>query len=82
VATADQILKDVGGMQNAFYERNLHGLEKMQSALTKWDANHRHDASIAHLHATLSGVCKALPASDSQHAACESVLSGAKTEQA
>jgi thioredoxin-related protein len=82
VATADQILKDVGGMQNAFYERNLHGLEKMQTALVKWDANHHHDASLAHLHATLSGVCNALPASDAQHATCESVLSGSKTEQA
>jgi thiol-disulfide isomerase/thioredoxin len=82
VAISDAILKDVSGMPNAFYERNLHGLQRMQGALAKWDASHHHDASLNHERATLQGVCNALPAGDPQRASCTGLLTSSPTEAA
>jgi thioredoxin-related protein len=82
VATSDQILKDVGAMPNAFYERNLHGLQKMAESLAKWDAHHDHDAGADKIRDTLQGVCSALPAGDPQKGSCTGLLSTAKSQHA
>ena len=74
VATTDQILKDVAAMPNAFYERNLHGLQKMTEALAKWDLHHDHDAGADQIRENLQGVCSALPAGDPQKDSCTGLL--------
>jgi thioredoxin-related protein len=82
VATSDQILKDVAAMPNAFYERNLHGLQRMTEALAKWDAHHDHDSGADQIRDTLQGVCSALPSNDPQKGSCSALLHPAKVEHA
>lgn len=82
VSTTEAILKEVGGMQNAFYERNLAGLTRLHDVLQKWDANNQHQAAMTQIHTALSGVCSQLPAGDPQHATCDGLLKPGKLHAA
>jgi len=82
LATTLAILREVGGMQNAFYERNLAGLTRLHDVLQKWDANNQHKAAMSQIRSAISGICSGLPATDPQHASCDALLKPTKTHAA
>ncbi len=71
---ADNVIREAGSTQNAFYERNRSALEKLGHKLVAWNAAGQHDAVFQHVRRQLNGVCTKLPAGDPQRATCSSVL--------
>ncbi|MBV8665463.1 MAG: thioredoxin fold domain-containing protein [Burkholderiaceae bacterium] len=76
---ADNVIREVGSMENAFYERNRTALEKIGHKLSAWNSAGKHDTVFQHVRKQLGGVCEKLPKGDSQRAACEGVLSPAQS---
>ena len=72
--TADSIIGELSGTQNAFYERNRTALEKIGKKMTAWNTAGQHKASFEHVHQEMQGVCEKLPANDPQKATCLSVM--------
>ncbi len=72
--TADSIIGELAGTQNAFYERNRTALEKISHKMTAWNADGKHDAVFQHVHQEFQGVCGKLPAGDPQKATCVAVM--------
>jgi thioredoxin-related protein len=72
--TADSIIGELGGTQNAFYERNRTALEKISHKMATWNNNGQHDAVFQHVHRQFHGVCEKLPADDPQKATCLAVM--------
>jgi thioredoxin-related protein len=75
---ATSVIGELGGTQNAFYERNRVVLEKLGQKLQTWNTMGQHDAVFQKVHQQLDGVCAKLPSGDPQHAACVGVLASAK----
>lgn len=65
----DDARKDPG----AFYERSLRSMKRITARLANWEEREPGAPLLARLRARLDGVCKALPASDPQRAACAGV---------
>ncbi len=82
VATSESILKEVGGMQNAFYERNLSALTRLHDVLIDWDAKNQHKTAMARIQTSVTSLCSGLAASDPQHASCDSLLKPGKIRPA
>ncbi|HEX8956052.1 MAG TPA: thioredoxin family protein [Burkholderiaceae bacterium] len=72
--TADSIIGELAGTQNAFYERNRTALEKIGKKMTTWNAGGAHDAVFKRIRQEFQGVCDKLPASDPQKATCAAVM--------
>jgi thioredoxin-related protein len=72
--TADSIIGELAGTQNAFYERNRTALEKISRKMTAWNTGGAHDAVFQHVHQEFQGVCDKLPAGDPQKATCAAVM--------
>ncbi|MCU6435469.1 thioredoxin fold domain-containing protein [Undibacterium sp. Jales W-56] len=76
---AQSVLAEIGTTENAFYERNRAYLDRMGKKLLEWNKDGKHQASFQKVRTQLDGICAKLPASDPQRAACQSVLSNAKS---
>ena len=72
--TADSIIGELAGTQNAFYERNRTALEKISHKMTAWNADGKHDAVFQHVHQEFQGVCGKLPIDDPQKETCLTVM--------
>jgi thioredoxin-related protein len=72
--TADSIIGELAGTQNAFYERNRTALEKIGHKMTAWNSGGKHDAVFQHVHQEFHGVCDKLPVNDPQKATCQAVM--------
>jgi hypothetical protein len=68
------VLKEVGHMQDAFYERNRRSLEKLIGKLTEWNKGQQHQRSAGKVFAQIRGLCSKLPTKDPQRANCESLF--------
>ncbi len=72
--TAQTIFTEAGAQSNAFDQRSGRSLQRVGATLQKWNAGGKHQAVVDHLNAQVQGLCAKLPASDPQHATCESVF--------
>ncbi|MCV2358238.1 thioredoxin fold domain-containing protein [Paucibacter sp. TC2R-5] len=72
--TAAQLLSEAAQDKGSFYERSARSLQKVGSSLVKWNADGKHDASIARLKTQLDGICTKVDTADKQRATCESLL--------
>jgi thioredoxin-related protein len=72
--TADSIIGELAGTQNAFYERNRTALEKISHKLAAWNTGGAHYAVFRHVRQEFQGVCDKLPAADPQKATCTAVM--------
>jgi len=68
------VLQELGGTQNAFYERNRAVLERLGQKLNAWNGDGKHQAVLARLRQQLDTVCGKLPAADAQRATCQGLL--------
>jgi hypothetical protein len=75
---AHTLLQELGGTQNAFYERNRTVLERVAKKLNGWNGDGKHQAVLARLRQQLDAVCSKLPAADAQRAICQGLLSPAR----
>jgi thioredoxin-like negative regulator of GroEL len=75
---ATSVLGELGGVKNAFYERNKRYLEKLVTRLNVWNKDGAHDATVKHVYAEIGDVCSKLPAGDPQRPVCEGLLKPAK----
>ncbi|MFZ6815771.1 thioredoxin family protein [Undibacterium sp. Rencai35W] len=73
------VLAEIGTTENAFYERNRAYLDRMGKKLLEWNKDGKHQASFQKVRTQLDGICAKLPANDPQRAACQAVLSNAKS---
>jgi thiol-disulfide isomerase/thioredoxin len=62
------------------YQRTKTGLDRLNSALTKWNAKGDHAATITALRQRMDGICGQIPKTDPANATCRGFL--AKTETA
>ncbi|WP_211461016.1 thioredoxin family protein [Collimonas silvisoli] len=72
---ARTVLQELGGTQNAFYERNRTVLERLAKKLNAWNGDGKHQAVLGRLRQQLDTVCGKLPAADAQRATCQGLLS-------
>jgi thiol-disulfide isomerase/thioredoxin len=72
--TAQSVLKELGAVKNAFYERNQRTLEKLVAKLAVWNKDKQHDASTRKALAEIQAVCGKLPDKDAQRNNCEALL--------
>jgi hypothetical protein len=72
---AHGVLQELGGTQNAFYERNRSVLERLGKKLIAWNGDGKHQAVLGRLRSQLDAVCGKLPAADAQRATCQRLLS-------
>jgi thiol-disulfide isomerase/thioredoxin len=68
------VLQELGGTQNAFYERNRSVLERLGQKLNAWNGDGKHQAALGRLRQQLDTVCSKLPAADAQRATCQGLL--------
>mgnify|MGYP003384449107 CR=1 FL=1 len=68
------VFAELGGTENAFYERNRNYLEKMSKKLMDWNAGGKHQAAVLKMKTQLDDICNKLPANDNQRATCSTVL--------
>ncbi|MES2071963.1 MAG: thioredoxin fold domain-containing protein [Pseudomonadota bacterium] len=73
------VLAEIGGTENAFYERNRASLERMGKKLNDWNKDGKHKLALQKVRSQLDGICSKLPANDPQRAACQGVFSEAKS---
>ncbi|HTD03276.1 thioredoxin family protein [Undibacterium sp.] len=73
------VLAEIGGTENAFYERNRASLERMGKKLNEWNKDGKHKVAVQKVRTQLDGICGKLPANDPQKAVCQGVLSEAKS---
>lgn len=76
------VLADAAKQPDAFYERSGRSLQRIGKQLAGWSAPGGPGGSAAaavvdRLQGRLDGVCRALPAADSQRAVCEGLLKSA-----
>lgn len=71
---AQNVLSELGAVENAFYERNRAALERMGKKLNEWNKDGEHQATILKVRTQLDGICQKLPANDSQRVTCLAVL--------
>jgi thiol-disulfide isomerase/thioredoxin len=71
---ANSVLTELGGTQDAFYERNRAALERLGRKLAQWNSDGRHEAALKTVGKQLAGICARLPAADVQRATCQKVL--------
>jgi hypothetical protein len=71
---AHGVLQELGGTQNAFYERNRSVLERLGQKLNAWNGDGKHQAVLGRLRQQLDTVCAKLPAADAQRATCQGLL--------
>lgn len=76
---AQSVLAEIGGTENAFYERNRASLERMGKKLNEWNKDGKHKVALQKVRTQLDGICSKLPANDPQKAACQGVLAEAKS---
>jgi hypothetical protein len=69
------VLVEVGGVENAFYERNRNYLEKMGKKLTEWNTDGKHQVALKKMKTQLDTICDKLPANDTQRSVCQGVIS-------
>lgn len=69
------VLVEVSGVENAFYERNRNYLEKMGKKLTEWNADGKHQIALKKMKTQLDTICDKLPANDTQRSVCQGVIS-------
>ncbi|MEO6921570.1 MAG: thioredoxin family protein [Collimonas sp.] len=72
---AHGVFQELGGTQNAFYERNRSALERLGQKLTAWNSGGTHQAALGRLRGQLDSVCVKLPTADGQRATCQGLLS-------
>ncbi|MCV2353068.1 thioredoxin fold domain-containing protein [Paucibacter sp. B2R-40] len=72
--TAAQLFSEAAQDKGSFYERSARSLQKVGGSLVKWNADGKHDASIARLKTQLDGICGKVDAADKQRATCEGLL--------
>lgn len=71
---AQNVLSEIGTVENAFYERNRAALERMGKKLNEWNKDGEHQATIQKVRTQLDGICKKLPANDAQRVTCQTVM--------
>jgi thiol-disulfide isomerase/thioredoxin len=72
--TAAQLFNEAAQDKGSFYERSARSLQKVGGALVKWNADGKHDSSIARLKTQLDGICGKVDVADKQRATCEGLL--------
>ncbi|MBT9492422.1 MAG: thioredoxin fold domain-containing protein [Paucibacter sp.] len=72
--TAAQLFNEAAQDKGSFYERSARSLQKVGGALSKWNADGKHDASMARLKTQLDGICSKVDVADKQRATCEGLL--------
>jgi thioredoxin-related protein len=75
---AQSVLAELGGTENAFYERNRASLEKMGKKLSEWNKDGKHKVAVQKVRSQLDGICSKLPANDSQRSACQNLAADFK----
>ncbi|WP_394778970.1 thioredoxin family protein [Undibacterium sp.] len=73
------VLAEIGGTENAFYERNRSSLERMGKKLNEWNKDGKHKVALQKVRSQLDGICSKLPAKDPQKVACQDVFSEVKS---
>lgn len=76
---AKTMFVELGGTQNAFYERNHAVLERLSRKLAQWNTAGKHDAALQRVSGQLADVCAKLPSGDSQRASCKAMVTAART---
>jgi thioredoxin-like negative regulator of GroEL len=77
---ASQVIGELDGVPETFYERNRRSLEKMGLQINKWNAGGKHAAVVRKLSTQLNRICVKLPEADSARGACNGVFAkGPKT---
>ena len=79
---ARRLLTEAAGQPDAFYERSARSLQRVGTALQRWNRRGAHAAALRRLQAQLDGVCGALPATDPKRATCAAVLAVAPKKSA
>jgi hypothetical protein len=72
--SAQSVLKEVGPMKDAFYDRNRRSLERLIVKLAAWNKDQQHDESVRTVLAHIRGICTKVPKKDPQRANCESLF--------
>ncbi|TFW02987.1 thioredoxin family protein [Oxalobacteraceae bacterium OM1] len=76
--TSRTVFTELGGMKDAFYERNRAYLERFARKLAQWNKEGKHAESVQRVSAQLENVCGKLPEKDAQRAACRDVVDTAR----
>ena len=71
---AHRVLGEAAAQPDAFYERSGRSLQRVGSALHRWNRHAAHAAAIRRLQAQLDGMCGALAAADPARATCRALL--------
>lgn len=71
---AQNVLSEIGTVENAFYERNRAALERMGKKLKEWNKDGEHQATIQKVRTQLDSICKKLPVNDTQRITCQAVM--------
>jgi hypothetical protein len=76
---AQSVLKELGPMKDAFYERNQRSLKRLIVKLATWNKDQQHDRCVRTVLAKIRGICTKVPKKDPQRANCESLFDAAST---
>lgn len=71
---ASALIGEIGHTHDAFYGANRAALERATTRLAKWNEHDAHRTTLHTVETQFAQVCAKLPASDPQHATCDSLL--------
>ena len=77
---ASQLLGEAAAQPDVFYERSARSLQRLGQRLQTWNKGGSHAAVLRRLQARVDTLCAALPAGDTQRAACEGLLKPSSTK--
>ncbi|MBB5016908.1 thiol-disulfide isomerase/thioredoxin [Chitinivorax tropicus] len=69
-----QILNELNGQSNVFYERNRRSLEKIALKLAGWNQQGQHESVVTKVKGQLDGLCQALSTEDPQRQVCQGLV--------
>jgi thiol-disulfide isomerase/thioredoxin len=72
-STAQAVLAEVAA-DDAFFGRNRSALTRISARLMKWNAEGKHDATIARLHAQIAPSCERIAPDDAGRKACAALF--------
>ena len=67
-------VSELGAEPDAFFNRVVSTMERLETALLEWNADGSYDASLVRIRAAVLKVCATIPAGDQSRANCESFL--------
>ena len=73
--TSIELFRDVGAEKDAFFQRTTGRMDRLETALSEWNADGTHDPSLARIRSEVLKICATIPAGDPSRTNCEAFLS-------